>query len=128
MTSSGHLLDSSVLIDYERGVPALIAFVNDLTRQEVPACSALTVYEVEVGVRPEHAHAARELLDALNVLPLTSSIASRAAAETRLARRRGRALSPVDAMIAATALLHNLTLVTCDRTGFHVPGLRAIVL
>ena len=79
-------------------------------------------------MRPEEEIRTRALLSRLEVLPLTAVLAQRAAAEARAARARGRTLSSADALIAATALVHNLILVTADKSGFPMPGLRKITL
>ena len=65
------------------------------------------------------------LLGHLTVLPYDLACAARFG-EVRLALfARGLASSPVDLMIAATALVHDLTLVTGNTHHFqHVPGLR----
>lgn len=52
------------------------------------------------------------------ILPVDASIADRWGLLEADARRRGKPLSTIDALLAATALHHNLTLVTRNVTDF----------
>lgn len=125
---AAYLLDTSVLIRRLRRDPATQLLWDKLARGDTSACSALSVYEVGHGMYPREETATLELLNSLNILPVTRQIAWMAADESRRFQRQGHTLSAIDAMIGATALVHNLTLVTADRSGFPMPGLRKITL
>jgi predicted nucleic acid-binding protein len=56
------------------------------------------------------------------MLPITKEIAERAAIMRSEARRQGRVLHIEDAMIAATALVHELTLATRNIAAFETTG------
>lgn len=60
------------------------------------------------------------------ILPVTEGIAERWAALTVAAKQRGTPLSVVDGLIAATALEHDLTLVTRNTKDFAGFGIRLI--
>ena len=67
------LLDSTVIIDYLRGRPA-VARVNGLRdRGDVPCTTAVNVEEVIRGLRPSEADAARQLFDGLRIVQLGRS-------------------------------------------------------
>jgi len=95
--------------------------------------SAITDYELELGVLalqrrdPRQALALRRWLDALRlglgsrILPVSPEIARTCAALTVPDRRPW-----ADALIAATALHHGLTLVTRNEKDFDIPGLAVV--
>jgi hypothetical protein len=114
-----YLLDSDVLIWILRNRESTVRMVEELAGRatEPLACSALSVMEIEVGVKPGEEARTAECLDGLTVLPVDGELAREAAA---LLRKRKR-LEPrewVDALIAATAIRHGLTLVTYNRRDY----------
>ena len=115
------LLDSNVIIfatqPQHAGLRAFIA-------QHSPAVSAVSYVEV-LGYH-KHTDSERRQLEAFfaaaNVLPLTGPVLDEA---VRL--RSQRRMSLGDALIAATALVHRLTLVTCNTADFRwIPELNLI--
>lgn len=119
---SGMLVDTDVLIDFLRGYEAARDFVAQLPEQVF--VSAITVAELHVGVRNGKERAAlTEFLGTLETLPLDAETA----AEGGLLRRdygpsHGVGLN--DALIAATALRHNLELATLNRK--HYPMVKEL--
>jgi predicted nucleic acid-binding protein len=110
------LIDSDVVIDYLRGYPAAVAFIDSLA--DKPATSAIVVAELYAGVRdgPDRRRLER-LLAATRILPLTAEIAVRGG----LYRRqfgKSHNVGLADALIAATAHLEGATLVTLNQKHF----------
>ena len=107
------LIDTDVCIDHLQGVRRLPA------RRAKLVYSVVTRAELLAGPHEQHA-AARRLLAPLGELPVDRRIAERAAVV-----RRDCGLRLPDALIAGTALVHDLTLLTRNRADFHrVPDLR----
>jgi predicted nucleic acid-binding protein len=105
------LVDTDVCIDHLDGT-------RRLPRRGRLAYSVVTRAELLAG---DHAHdaAVRRLLAGMDELVVDRRIADRAGA----LRRAG--LRMPDALIGATALVHNLTLLTRNTTDFRkAPGLR----
>ena len=113
------LLDSDVIIWCLRGRQDVLARVADFARSAVPACSALSVAEVESGMKPGEEAGTRAFLSAMDVQPVDAEIASDAARRMRSWRSRGRTLTLIDACIAATCVLHGFELATFNRR--HYP-------
>lgn len=104
------VLDTDVLIDVLRGRETARAFLQDMANRFIPCCSAVSVAELFVGMRPEEETGTRTLLDALVVLPVTSEIAEMAGHFKK--RTTSRRLELADCLIAATAFVEGATLAT----------------
>ncbi|WP_246249001.1 type II toxin-antitoxin system VapC family toxin [Chelativorans alearense] len=91
--------------------------------------SAVTYGETRYGLaqRPEAtrlAAAATALFRMVEILPWASDVGERYGEMRAELRRQGRALQPLDMLIAAHALEVGATLVTSDRAFRFVPGLQ----
>lgn len=128
---------SLILIDTDWIIDALNRFGSALETLESLAPDGLAVSVVTFGELYQGAHYAQSPLIALaalqsilagkDVLPVTEAIARRfAILRGGLARPLRRQIGDMDLLIAATAtaLTHDLTLLTRNRRDFeHVPGL-----
>jgi predicted nucleic acid-binding protein len=90
------------------------AHLQSLAERGTLLTTALSVAEVEQGVRPGEEERTRALLRALTVLPVDRDVAEQAGEIVRGLRAKGETLGLADALIAATCLLHGLTLVTLN--------------
>lgn len=122
------LADTSVLVDYLRGVEAardLLTTAFD-HRQVVVAGSALTRIELAVGVRPHERRRTEALVAAIRWLAVNDAVVEDAES---LAHHYGPAHSGIDAVdycVAATARVHELQLWTLNVRHFPMfPGLQA---
>lgn len=120
-----YLADSDVLIWVLRGRRETVDVVSRLTAEggEPLACSALNILEIWSGARPSETHKTSVLLDALDVLPVDRVVARVAADLLRATRRPSSPRDWADAVIAATALHHRLTLLTYNRKDYPYPDL-----
>jgi predicted nucleic acid-binding protein len=118
------LLDSDVIIWYLRGREHARRWLDQLKKGGVPCCSALSVTEIVIGMRPREVSATREFLEALDVVPVERPVAWRAGELIREYARRGVTLDFVDATIAATCLAHQLVLATYNIGHYPMTGLR----
>lgn len=124
-----YLIDSDWLIDAASGRELARQLIRSLARSN-PAISAISVAEVSEdafhAADPVSALAdVREFLSDFIVLSVTTETAERFASQRATLRRQGQPLADMDLLIAATALEHNLTLVSRNARHFaRVPGLR----
>lgn len=116
------LLDTTVLIDVIRGDPAALRWLDEL--RDLPSCSELTRTEVLRGMRSPERSATSRLLDELEWHPVDRAVSSRAGALGRR-YRAGHDLGLVDLVIAATAQVNELPLVTSDVRHFPMFELTA---
>lgn len=122
------ILDSTLINKLARGDPVAAETLEDLIDAGIPvAFSALTVFEVEVGLRgaaAQHRNRFENVVKRIDVLPLTHDVAHRAAAIQRDLYDRGDPIGVVDVLIAATALVRDEGVLTRNADEFRrVDGL-----
>ena len=125
-----YLLDTDVIIYHLNGQQRARSFLQRLTSNPI-LISSVTLMEVEEGVPLGSDPAAAEdrwhrLLETIVLLPFGENEARRAAGIRRYLRAQGLSVRarPLDIMIAATALEHDLTLATNNHADFHgIPDL-----
>jgi predicted nucleic acid-binding protein len=120
---SRFLLDSDVIIWHLRGRQEITAMLKDIQKFGVPACSALSVLEIQVGVKKGEEEKTDRFMDSLKIFDVNREIASRAARIIRECKKKGIAIDLPDAIIASTCLLQDLILVTCNRKHYPIPEL-----
>ena len=118
-----YLLDSGLLIRHLRGRPEAVRLLRGLGKRERLAIAAVSRLEVHAGMREHERYKTQKLLSRFATLEMGADIADRAGDYIQGYRSRGVALSVPDAIIAATAIQHNLTLVTFNPRDFPMPGL-----
>ena len=111
-----YLADTNVLIDHLRGDDEATKFLLDYS----PAISAVSVAELVQGCRtPRQLSEVITLISDLNVLDIDTEISTRS---TNLVRDNylSHGLKFLDALIAATAMKHKLTLKTQESKHFKI--------
>lgn len=122
-----YCLDSDVIIWLLRKGgrnEAVTDYLKQLATTGTLSCSALSVAEVERGMRPAEERQTRQFFRSIPVHSLDQSIAEQAGTLSRELRSRGRTIGLADALIAATCLVRGATLVTLNFRDFEqVPEL-----
>ena len=119
-----YLLDTTVLSDFTRGVPNVLAHLKALNKGDV-AISAITSMEIEYGLMLNPARARkiepviRALLQDLQVFAYEPQDATATAAIRAALSKRGTPIGPYDVMIAGTALRRGVVMVTSNRGEFE---------
>ncbi|HMR66583.1 MAG TPA: type II toxin-antitoxin system VapC family toxin [Anaerolineae bacterium] len=122
---ANYLLDTNILILVLRSTPKALDFLDDLIRNEDGIfVSVVTRTEIFAGMHSHEEQRTTDLLGLLNSLPLDEPIADQAGRFIYQYARQGIQLSVPDAQIAATALHHNLNLVTTNTKHFPMPDLK----
>ncbi len=116
------LLDTCILIDVLRGRDAAVEFVSGL--KATPAISAITATELIAGARGAREVAVIDrILSSYQVAEIDLDIARLAGAYVR-DYGPSHAVDPIDALIAATASVNELDLVTLNLK--HFPMFRGL--
>lgn len=130
MTLPRSLLDSDIVSYLMRGHPQATARANAYRAEhETFTISAITRYEVLKGLRARGASTKLDFFEQFcqsnNVLPLTEDIIVRATDIYADLYRRGTLISDPDILIAATALVHGLVVITNNTRHFNrITGLQ----
>jgi predicted nucleic acid-binding protein len=117
------LLDSTVLVEITRNRAG--STLRELVDSgHTLAATAINITEIYAGMRPSEAQRTESLMARLVCYPMTAAIGERAGRLINSWARQGRTLLVPDAIIAATALEHDLTLMTANRRDFPMPELK----
>ena len=129
-----YVLDTNVISELMKPQPdhRVVAWV-DARNNESLFLSAITIGELMRGVAKLPSGARRTATEAIindalipqfasRILPVTHQVMVTWATLTITCERAGRTLPAIDSMIAATALHHQLTLVTRNTRGFDGTG------
>lgn len=116
------LLDTGVLIRHLRRRSPVTEFLIQWRQHDDLYISVTTGTEILAGMRPHEERTTQELLASLRNLPVTPTIADRAGRLIYSLARRGVQLSFPDALIAGTALDHELAIITTNAPHFEPTG------
>lgn len=106
-----HILDTCILIDYLRGLPAAAASVDNLPDSRI---SIISWMEVMVGAKSEQESALlRQFLQSFPVLELDKAVS-----EEAVSLRQQHRIKLPDAVVWATARVHQAQLVTVNTKDF----------
>jgi predicted nucleic acid-binding protein len=117
------VLDSTVLIDFLRGRPAVQRVARLRTAGDVAATTAVNVEEIVRGLRPDETEASSRLFAGLVVLPVDATGGWRAGTWRRDFAARGVTLWQADCLVAATTLEHDGRLMTGNPKDFPMAEL-----
>ncbi len=113
------MLDSDVIIWHLRGHEPTEELLRELEPEQPLACSAISMFEVWSGARSEDRESTHRFLSVLHKIPVDGDVALKAAEYWREFRSRGITLGQADALIAATACVFGLVIVTYNSN--HYP-------
>jgi predicted nucleic acid-binding protein len=123
---SDHILDTNILIRYLRKMAGYKGLIHNIDRKGWVYVSAMTRLEIVRGMQEHEREETFELLDSLETIHVTSEIADLAGEIIRSWRARGVILGDTDALIAASALQHELILVTTNPKHFPMSELTVL--
>lgn len=117
------LLDTNILIRYLRETQGYDTLLSTLADNDWLCISVITRFEILRGLREHEREDTFSLLNSLESFIVNSEIADSAGELVRTYRAKGTTLSEADSLIAATALHHQLSLVTTNSKHFPMSDL-----
>lgn len=117
------VLDTTVLIDFLRGRPAVQRVEQLWDSEDSPVTTAINIEEVVRGLRSKESSALDALLKGLQILGVTEREARTAGRWRREFSARGVTLAQADCLIAAATLEAGATLATANPKDFPMAGL-----
>lgn len=122
---SSFLLDTGLIIRHLRGQRQAVQLMRGLAKTGRLGIASITRLEIYAGMHPDEKFATKKLLSRFLTFDLDKETADRAGTLINQARTQQIGLSVPDAIVAATAVQHNLTLVTLNQSDFtNISGLR----
>lgn len=118
-----YLLDTGIIIRHLRGQPAVVEWLRCLSNQGRLGIASVTRSEIHAGLHPHEAELTQKLLNRLVTYHLSPTIADLAGDYIREFQAKRINLSPHSAIIAATAITCQLTVVTLKLNDFPMPGI-----
>ena len=125
-----YLLDTCVISDFIKGEVGTKARLKQTPPGDI-AVSAITVMELNYGLalNPQRAIKIESIiasfLASVIILPFSTVEAEQAAQVRAALKAQGQPIGAYDVLIAATALRHNLLMITANQREFErVPGLQ----
>jgi predicted nucleic acid-binding protein len=124
-----YLLDTNVLVDYSKGVGAVVAQVRAwATGNDEIGIGGVQVAEYYSGIAPANRRDARTFLSAFSRWPVTETAALQAGIDRYDFARVGVQIATPDAMIAGVARARSATLVTRNIRDFPMTDIRVRAL
>jgi predicted nucleic acid-binding protein len=122
---SGALVDTSVWIDFFRGVPSVKNSLEKLIARDEIFTAGPILYELLQGVKlPEERKQVKEALLSTNYLEITSNDWEEAALLSSTLRAQGITLPMTDILIGHLAKVSNLEVISFDPHFDQIPGLK----
>jgi tRNA(fMet)-specific endonuclease VapC len=124
-----YLIDTHWIVSYLNGRKEAVDLLASIDQEDL-AISQVTYGEIYEGIYfgrdpRRYERAFRDVLRAVDVLPLSQTIWRRFARLRGDLRHKGQLIADLDLLIAATALQHDCLLVTRDRRHFErIPQLQ----
>jgi hypothetical protein len=125
MTKDGVIADTSVMIAFLRGTKPVSLEVEKLLRDSRLKTTGIIITELMQGIRDEKEEdSILGLIDALEILEISTDIWIRAGKISSFLRRKGINLSITDIAISALAIEHNLSIFTLDEHFEKIPDIK----
>ncbi len=114
-----YLVDTGLLIRYLRGQKTAVQLLRELGKTNRLCIATITRLEVQAGTHSDEQYVTQKLLSRFVNIELDKRVADKAGELVYQGRQAGAGIAVPDAIIAATALIHNITLVTFNAQDFE---------
>ncbi len=124
MKPVGSLVDTSVWIDFFRGVASIKELLTKLIARDRVFTAGPVLFEILQGIRsPEERGQVKEALLSVNFLEITPEDWEAAALISRELRSQGITIPMTDLLLAQLAKAHDLEIISLDPHFDQIPGI-----
>ena len=124
MKPVGSLVDTSVWIDFFRGVASIKELLTKLIARDRVFTAGPVLFELLQGIRsPEERGQVKEALLSVNFLEITPEDWEAAALISRELRSQGITIPMTDLLLAQLAKAHDLEIISLDPHFDQIPGI-----
>ena len=119
-----YLLDTTTIIDHLRGDKKVSSYLEEIgMRGDVAGCCCINITEVYTGVKKKEKEKTDRFVESLYYFEVTKEIARLAGMLKKKYAEKGKTLAISDVIIAATAMVYGLALVTKNVKHYPFPEL-----
>ena len=122
------LVDTDVCIDFLREREYARTLLRKWLAKGLLSISAVTHLEIYAGMRKDEESVTGAFLDLLVTIPVDEMIARSAGNIIRHLKSKGFTMSPIDSVIAASALFVNVPLVTNNISDYPIAEISGLVV
>ena len=124
MKPVGSLVDSSIWIDFFRGIASIKELLTKLIARDRVFTAGPVLFELLQGIRsPEEREQVKEALLSVNFLEITPEDWEGAALMSRELRSKGITIPMTDQLLAQLAKTHDLEIISLDPHFDQIPGI-----
>jgi tRNA(fMet)-specific endonuclease VapC len=123
-----YLLDTTALVGFSKKREPVLSRLRQMMATELVAVCPVVVAEFYSGLAPEERSDWDVFFASLDFWDHSDSVARRAGRFRYDYASRGQAISVADALVAATALEHDATILTDNVSDYPMPGVRVLSL
>lgn len=121
-----YLLDSDIVIWALRGKPDVVEIVSKIKDKSKTYISTMTVAEVYMGMRPSETITTEDFLHQNPIIPISEDVAKAGGLYFNQFSKMRLKMSISDCLIAATAKINELTLVTLNTRHFPMGDITVV--
>lgn len=122
------LFDSDIIIWCLRGREDTVMAIREVQKTWTAQCSAISLTEVLLGVKKGEEEITKNFLDTLEAYPIDREVACLAGDLIKNNKKSGVILEIPDAIIAATCIINDFILVTCNKKHYQALGIKMQIL
>jgi len=119
-----NLLDTNIIITASKNIEPVASFVRQAIEKNDLILSPIVIAEFSVKASLEETEKLDLLIDKFKVVPIDTTIARQAALYRKQSIKKNTKVYLLDCFLAATAKVHNLTLVTHNTQDFPMKDIK----
>ncbi len=119
-----YLLDTTIIIEHLRGNTKVSSCLEEIgIKGDIAGCCCINIAEVYTGVKEKEKEKTDRFIESLYYFEVTKEVARLAGKLKQKYAGKGKTLSIADVIIAATAMVYGLTLITKNVKHYPFPEL-----